>query len=176
MRIIGGTLGGRKLNPPAKIPARPTTDLAKEGLFNILNNIIDFNDLAVLDLFAGTGNIGFEFASRGADRIVAIEKDALCCKFIKDTAKQLNVQNMQVVQTDVFAFIQSSAQQFDVVFADPPYALPKMNELPDLIFTNHLLHADSLLIIEHDNKLSFNTHPRCFREKAYGNSVFSLFE
>jgi len=176
MRIIGGTLGGRKINPPAKIPARPTTDLAKEGLFNNLNNILDFEDIKVLDLFGGTGNISFEFASRGAGNILVVEKDAICCNFIKSTAKDLHISNLQVIQGDVFSFIRTASQQFDVIFADPPYALNQMIELPDLIFNQNLLFDDSLLIIEHDNKISFSEHPRCFREKAYGNSVFSFFE
>ncbi len=176
MRIIGGVLGGRKLNPPTKIPARPTTDLAKEALFNILQNLVDFEASDVLELFAGTGSIGLEFASRGATSVTLVEKDATCCKFIKNTASDFKLSQMQVIQSDALKFISSVNSSFDCIFVDPPYALPQMDIIPDLIFEHQLLKEDGILILEHSTKNHFDKHPKCFKVKQYGTTIFSFFQ
>lgn len=178
MRIVGGRFGGRKFNPPAKIPARPTTDLVKESLFNILQNMTDIEQAAVLDLFSGTGNIAYEFASRGAGSVVAVEKDSLSVKFIRDTCRLLELENCQVLAGDVLKIIpvlSAQEQRYDVIFADPPYALPQMGDLPDRIFTAGILQKEGIFILEHTHNVGFEQHVHCFRTKKYGSSFLSFF-
>lgn len=177
MRIIGGSLGGRKFNPPARIPARPTTDLVKESLFNILQHTIDLEAIDVLDLFSGTGNIAYEFASRGASSVVAVEKDALSVKFIRDTCSLLRLEHCEVIAGDALKMLSALAQrrQFDVVFADPPYTLPLMGELPDMVLDAGVLRHGGMLILEHTHNIDFENHDRCFRSKKYGSSFLSFF-
>src|SRR5690606_17166833 len=141
MRIISGSLGGRKVKPPAKMPhTRPTTDIAKEALFNILQNNIDFEDLKTLDLFGGTGSISYELASRGATDLTIVEKDEKMFNFIKTTAADFNISNLKVIKMDVFRFIENCEEKFNFIFAGPPYALTTIDDLPVKIFQKNLLH------------------------------------
>lgn len=176
MRIIGGQFGGRKFHPPAKTPARPTTDMAKEGLFNMLQNMMDFEGLEVLDLFAGTGNISFEFASRGASHLTLVEQDKSAVAFIKKTFEVLNFTNYQLILGNALTYLSRPTRTFDVVFADPPYALPQMAELPNMILASQLLAEEGILILEHSRNVQFEKHPHFLRSKKYGDSYFSLFQ
>jgi 16S rRNA (guanine966-N2)-methyltransferase len=175
MRIVSGTLGGRRFNPPANIPARPTTDLAREGLFNILNNLIDFEDCAALELFGGTGGVSYELVSRGAKPVTVVEQDATSVAFIRKTAAGFKIADvLNVVRGDVFTFLESNSARFDFVFADPPYALGKMAQLPDLML--ECLNDEGLAVLEHDGRHGFDKHPAFVRMKNYGGTVFSFFE
>lgn len=175
MRIISGQFKGRRIDISSKITARPTTDFAKEGLFNVLNNRIDFEDIEVLDLFAGTGSIGLEFVSRGCKSATCIEKEKAHCLYIQKVCKLLKIENMHVRHADVFRFLKIAGMQYDVVFADPPYALDSLQQIPDLIFDLSLLKTDGLLILEHSAKHQFNTHPNFVEIRIYGNVNFSFF-
>jgi 16S rRNA (guanine(966)-N(2))-methyltransferase RsmD len=178
MRIIGGKHKGRKIFAPKNLPARPTKDITKESLFNALNNRFFFNEINVLDLFAGTGNISFEFASRGTPYIVAVDKHRQSTKFIEKTAKQLDLP-VNVIQSDVMEFLKyPPAQPFDVVFMDPPYDIPDemLTELIDLIFENHFLSPSGILVIEHHKSKRLDKHPMYRKSKTYGQSVLSYFE
>ena len=176
MRIIGGTLRGKPVNPPAGYKARPTTDFAKEGLFNTLGNEFSFEDLAVLDLFSGTGSISFEFASRGAGEVVAIEMNPANAAFIKRTAASLGLgSTVQVVRHNVFDFLGICTKRFDIVFADPPYALEGLDTLPDRILSRGLVLPGGYLILEHPAEYNFAAHPSFVKEKKYGNVHFSFF-
>lgn len=177
MRIIGGDLKGRSILPPAGYKARPTTDFAKEGLFNVLVNEIDFSRSSLLDLFSGTGSISFEFASRGCRDIVAIEMNAVNASFIKKTASALGVTDcMQVVHHNVFDFLPICHRQFEVVFADPPYAIDGLDTIPDKVFSHSVVEEGGYLILEHPADYSFKEHPNFVKEKKYGNVHFSFFE
>ena len=176
MRIISGTFKARRIDTPHNITARPTTDFAKEGLFNVLNNLIDFEDIDVLDLFAGTGSISLEFISRGVNNVVSVEKNDLHCTFIRKTCTLLGVDNLLLTRGDVFRFLSSSHMKFDVIFADPPYELTKINEIPDLIFKQELLKPDGLFVLEHSAKNNFEKHPNFSSHRHYGNVNYSFFE
>lgn len=177
MRIIGGDLKGRSILPPAGYKARPTTDFAKEGLFNVLVNEIDFSRSSLLDLFSGTGSISFEFASRGCRDIVAIEMNAVNAFFIKKTASALGVTDcMQVVHHNVFDFLPICHRQFEVVFADPPYVIDGLDTIPDKVFSHSVVKEGGYLILEHPADYSFKEHPNFVKEKKYGNVHFSFFE
>jgi len=175
LRIIGGNFKGRLLHPPKGLPVRPTTDFAKTALFNILNNRIDFEETRVLDLFAGTGSISLEFMSRGCPKIVAVDKDFGCIRFIKDTIEKLNITGMQAVKADVFGFIKTSNGGFNLIFCDPPYDLDKLPSIPDAIFSSHLLEKDGLLIVEHSARVDFSQHPHFKECRNYGKVNFSFF-
>lgn len=176
MRIIGGELGGRRINPPSRMPyTRPTTDIAKEGLFNILQNNFDFSELKTLDLFAGTGSISFELASRGARELTVVEKDRKMFDFINATSKALNLKNFKVIRMDVFKFIEQSTEKFDFIFAGPPYALQNIDELPQLIFEKHLLHSEGWFVLEHTPRNEYKKYPFYNSERNYGTTVFSTF-
>jgi 16S rRNA (guanine(966)-N(2))-methyltransferase RsmD len=177
MRIVSGFLKGRRFDPPASFKARPTTDFAKENLFNVLNNRVDFESLKVLDLFGGTGSISYEFASRGCTNITCVEMNGLNFGFIKKSVEQLGLRKeIQVVKGDVFKFCAKSSETFDLIFADPPYDLKTAPQLPDLIMGGTLLKADGLFIMEHSDKVSYAHHP-CFKEvRDYGKVNFSFFE
>jgi len=175
MRIISGIHKGRRIQVPTNITARPTTDFAKEGLFNLLNNIIDFEGIDMLDLFSGTGSIAFEFASREARNVVVVEQSERHCAFIKKTCNELKIGNLQLFKTDVFDFVGKCKTRFDVIFADPPYALEKLPQIPDMIFTRQLLKPDGWLILEHSAKNSFEEHPSFIQHRHYGNVNFSFF-
>ncbi len=175
MRIISGTHKGRRINPPLNLPVRPTTDMAKEGLFNILNNSIDFEDLNVLDLFAGTGNITFEFASRGAAAVTAVDLNFKCVDFIKKTAKEIGFETVKPVRFDVFRFLKSSSKSYDLIFADPPYDLEGIELLPDLIFEKEWLNKNAWLIIEHSRGIDFARHKYFSQKRNYGKVNFTFF-
>lgn len=177
MRIISGKLGGRRINPPSQMPyTRPTTDIAKEGLFNILQNNLDFEELKTLDLFGGTGSISYELASRGARELTIVEKDNQMFSFIKKTVADLGLAQIKVVKSDVFRFIETCHEKFDFIFAGPPYALTTIDEIPKLIFEKGLLNTGGWFILEHTPRNNYQTYPHFLREKNYGTTVFSIFE
>ena len=176
MRIIGGVLKGLRFNPPANLPVRPTTDLAKESLFNILNNRIDFEGIKVLDLFSGTGNISMEFASRGASEVISVDKNTGCINYLKDLSKQHKLETIIPFRADALKFLKEESEQFDLIFADPPYDLPQIPLIADLIFERNLLVSDGVLIIEHPSNKRLNNHPNFVEQRKYGNSSFSFFE
>lgn len=176
MRIISGIYKGRRISVPGNLKARPTTDFAKEGLFNLLNNQIDFEDIDVLDLFAGTGSIGFEFISRACNEVVAVEQNEMQCRFIRKTAIDLGINNLHLLRTDVFKVIKQTGKQYDFIFADPPYELKSLAEIPDLVFNSKLLKEDGMLVLEHSSKNSFNLHTNFVMHRAYGNVNFSFFK
>jgi 16S rRNA (guanine(966)-N(2))-methyltransferase RsmD len=163
------------LRPPLGLPVRPTTDLAKESLFNILNNYIDFDDLKVLDLFAGTGNISFEFASRGAGLIICVELNRKCADYITRTAAELKFTSLSVLQASVFTFLARSAGKYDIIFADPPYDMPDREKIPELVFANNWLADDGWFIMEHDSSISFSERPYFSEVRRYGKVHFSFF-
>jgi 16S rRNA (guanine(966)-N(2))-methyltransferase RsmD len=176
LRIIGGIYKGKQLVAPKNLPVRPTTDFAKEGLFNILNNKIDFNEIAVLDLFCGTGNISLEFASRGVQKIIAIDKHTPCLNFVKDTAKLLKMNGIFIERADVFKYLEKSQGKFDLIFADPPYELDNIASIHELVFKNNLLNPNGLLIIEHSAKTDLSNKLYYLETRKYGNVNFSFFE
>ena len=176
MRIIGGSRKGKIIQPPAGYKARPTTDFAKEGLFNILDNEYEFLDLKVLDLFGGTGSIAFEFASRGAARVYCVEMSRENASFIKTEAARLGLDAVTMVRDNVFDFLPICREKFDIVFADPPYALDGLDGLPDLIFSLDILHPGCYFILEHGGEHSFTSHPHFVKERVYGRVHFSFFE
>ena len=176
MRIIGGRLRGKAINPPTGYKARPTTDFAKEGLFNTLTNELDFEEISVLDLFGGTGSISCEFASRGCREIVCVEMSSANCTFISRTVTALGLkESVKVVHNNVFDFLGICSKQFDVVFADPPYALDNLAEIPDKVLSSGILNDGGRFILEHPSDYSFTEHPRFTKEKKYGNVHFSYF-
>lgn len=176
MRIISGKYKGRRISAPSNITARPTTDFAKEGLFNLLNNRIDFEGIDVLDLFAGTGGIGVEFVSRDCKSVISIEQNERHCAFIRKVCAELKIDNLSLMRTDVFKFINSCHTQFDMIFADPPYELDKLAEIPNLIFAQNMLKPDGLFVLEHSSKNSFELHPNFSDHRSYGSVNFSFFE
>jgi 16S rRNA (guanine(966)-N(2))-methyltransferase RsmD len=175
MRIIGGTLKGLRLNPPKNLPVRPTTDLAKEALFNILQNQIEFEDIKVLDLFSGTGNISMEFASRGAEQVVSVDRSIQCVHYLKDMACQHGLDAIKVYKDDVFKYLQLETAQYDLVFADPPYDLSRIPDIPKIIFEKKLLLPGGLLIVEHQSLQNLSNHPAFTEQRKYGHSSFSFF-
>ena len=176
MRIIGGDLGRRRINPPAHMPdTRPTTDVAKEGLFNIIENNLDITELTTLDLFGGTGSISYELASRGAKELTIIEKDSKMYEFIKKTAGELKLENFRVLKMDVFKFIDQCADKFDFIFAGPPYALGNIDDLPRLIFEKQLLNTKGWFVLEHTPRNDYKKFPFYTTERNYGTTVFSIF-
>jgi 16S rRNA (guanine(966)-N(2))-methyltransferase RsmD len=176
MRIISGTLGGRRIQPPAKMPnTRPTTDIAKEGLFNIVQNNFDFENIKTLDLFGGTGSISYELASRGANDLTVIEKDFAMHEFIKKTSLQMNIQNLKVIKMDVFRFLEQCNENFDFIFAGPPYALQNIDELPLLIEQKKLLNEKGWFVLEHTPRSDYNNYPMFAQQRNYGTTVFSIF-
>jgi 16S rRNA (guanine(966)-N(2))-methyltransferase RsmD len=177
MRIISGSLGGRRFNPPSKMPyTRPTTDIAKEGLFNVLQNNVDFEELKTLDLFGGTGSISYELASRGVTNLTIVEKDQHMFDFIKRTVSDLKIENIKVVRSEVFKFIDQCADKFDFIFAGPPYALETIDELPRNIFAKELLNANGWFVLEHTPRNSYENFPFFKSSRNYGTTIFSIFE
>jgi len=175
MRIISGTLKGRRFHPPQKIPTRPTTDFAKEGLFNILENYFDLEAVSFLDLFAGTGSISYEFASRGCEDITTIERFPKCAAFIRKTAEAYGMEAIEVLQMDVFQYLRNCPRQFDLIFAGPPYKLENLDTLPDLIFEYGLLQPEGWFILEHSPQHDFSKHPHLLSHRNYGKTIFSIF-
>jgi 16S rRNA (guanine966-N2)-methyltransferase len=176
MRIIGGVHKGRVIKVPHNLPLRPTTDFAKEGLFNILTNKISFEDSTVLDLFTGTGHISLEFASRGSSHVTAVDQNVKCVSFLRSAAKQLDLDTINTVKSDVFDFLKNSISAFDLIFADPPYNLPNIPDIHRLVFEKNLLKPGGLLIIEHGPRTSLDTLQGFLQHRKYGNVNFSFFE
>ena len=176
MRIISGIHGGRRINPPAKMPfTRPTTDIAKEGLFNILQNNLHIEGLKVLDLFGGTGCISYELASRGSTDITIVEKDDRMFNFIKNTSVDLGFENFKVVKSDVFRFIETSSEKYDFIFAGPPYALATIDELPVKLFEKNLLQPNGWFVLEHTPRNNYKKYAHYTTERNYGTTIFSIF-
>jgi 16S rRNA (guanine966-N2)-methyltransferase len=176
MRIIGGTLRGLRLNPPKNLPVRPTTDLAKEALFNILINQIELENIRVLDLFSGTGNLTLEFASRGAELVTSVDRNINGINYIKDTARKYQLENISTFKAEVFKYIQMETVQYDLIFADPPYDLNRIPEIPKLIFEKNLLLPGGLLIVEHQSMQNLSGQPAFVEQRKYGHSSFSFFK
>ncbi len=177
MRIIAGKFKGRKFYPPAdKWPTRPTTDYAKEGLFNILNNNFDFETLKVLDLFGGTGNHSYEFISRGCQDVTYVDKFQGCIKFVKETATKLAIEEeLNIVKADVFKFMARTTSKYDYIFAGPPYPLPTIDTIPSLIFQYDLLTEEGWFVLEHNPNHDFENHPNFLEARNYGKTIFSIF-
>ncbi len=176
MRIIGGASGGRRFQPPAKMPnTRPTTDIAKGGLFNIIENNLDIPSLKTLDLFGGTGSISYELASRGATNMTIVEKDPSMAEYIRKTAKALDIDTLNIVKMDAFRYLQQCTEKFDFIFADPPYAMDAMAQLPLLVFERELLHPEGWLVIEHTHHNNFKQYSYYRSERSYGGTTFSIF-
>ena len=176
MRIISGKHGGRKITPPGNMPfTRPTTDIAKEGLFNIIQNNIEIETLKVLDLFGGTGSISYELSSRGAPDVTIVEKDTQMYEFIKKTAAELQLENFKVVKLDVFRFIDTATEQYDFIFAGPPYALATIDQLPIKIFEKKLLQPKGWFILEHTPRNDYKKFAHYKTERNYGTTIFSIF-
>ncbi|MFD2866094.1 RsmD family RNA methyltransferase [Mucilaginibacter antarcticus] len=176
MRIIGGTLKGLRLNPPKNLPVRPTTDLAKEALFNILQNQIELDGIKVLDLFCGTGNITYEFASRGAQQVIGVDRSMQCINYVKDTSRQHGLSQIKTFKADIFKYLQLETDQYDLIFADPPYDMNQIPEIPKIIFERNLLLPGGLLIVEHQSMQNLTNHPAFTEYRQYGHSSFSFFK
>jgi 16S rRNA (guanine(966)-N(2))-methyltransferase RsmD len=177
MRIISGIYKSRKIVAPKNLPVRPTTDMAKESLFNIINNLYYFDAISVLDLFAGTGNISYEFASRGTENITCVDQDFGCIKFINQTAEAFKMQ-LQVIKSDVYKYLEKATSQHDIIFADPPYSFSEeqFTNIVALVFQNNLLAEDGLLIIEHSKHTDLSKLSQLSYSKSYGGNMFSFFE
>lgn len=175
MRIISGKYKGKRFTPPDGIPTRPTTDIAKEALFNILNNNISYADTSFLDLFAGSGNISYEMASRGCNNILAIDRFPLCVQFIQKTINDWQIEGMRVLQADVFDVIPNSKEQFSLIFAGPPYGLDILDEIPDRILEAQRLTKGGILVLEHNQNHNFDEHERFAERRHYGQTNFSFF-
>jgi len=175
MRVITGRLGGRRFHPPDNIPTRPTTDIAKTGLFNILNNEFDFPEISYLDLFAGTGSLCYEMSSRGCNDITAVDQNQKCAAFIEKTAQDWKIEGLKVVRSDVFAYISRCARQFDLIFAGPPYPLENIDDIPNLIFEKKLLTETGWFVLETAPNHSYKDNPHFFRERNYGGTHFHFF-
>lgn len=175
MRVITGKYKGRHFDVPRTFKARPTTDFAKESLFNVLTGYLDLDGARALDLFAGTGSITLELLSRGCSRVVSVEKDPLHYRFITSFLEKLGDQAALPVRGDVFKFLTTLHEQFDFIFADPPYALKELPQIPDLIFEKQLLKADGIFVFEHGKDYDFSQHPHFVEHRSYGSVNFSLF-
>lgn len=175
MRIISGTYKSRRFEIPKNFRARPTTDFAKENIFNVIGNLTDFDDSVALDLFAGTGGISFEFLSRGCKEVVCVEKDPFHYAFIQKVKKELKVENLVSIKGDVFKFLNSCSQAFDVIFADPPYALEDLSKVPELVLSGNLLNSGGIFIMEHPKEYNFSGMPFFYQKRIYGAVNFSIF-
>ena len=176
MRIISGIYGGRKISPPASMPhTRPTTDIAKEGLFNVLQNNLDFEALKTLDLFGGTGCISYELASRGVPHLTVVEKDQAMYGFIKKTSEDMEIAGFKLVKSEVFKFIDTCSEQFDFIFAGPPYALGNIDDLPRKIFEKELLKPKGWFVLEHTPRNDYRKFDHYKTERKYGTTIFSIF-
>ncbi|WP_077196242.1 RsmD family RNA methyltransferase [Prevotella ihumii] len=176
MRIITGLYKGRHFDVPRTFKARPTTDFAKENIFNVLNAYIDFEDAMALDLFSGTGSITLELLSRGCSQVVSVEKDRDHARFIAECVKKINAENHILIRGDVFRFLKTCHQKFHFIFADPPYALPELETIPNLVLDNDLLAEDGVLVFEHGKQNDFSAHPRFREHRSYGSVNFSIFK
>lgn len=176
MRIISGKYKGRHFDIPRSFKARPTTDFAKENLFNILNNTLDFEEVKALDLFSGTGSISLELLSRGCQEVTSVEMDSLHFSFLKKSQAALNDNNWRIIRDDVFRFIRRCSAEYDLIFADPPYALKELGEIPNMILSGNMLKEDGIFIFEHGKDYDFSQHPQFIRHIAYGSVNFSFFK
>ena len=176
MRIISGTYRGRMITPPRNLRARPTTDFAKENLFNVLGNIVDFEELDVLDLFSGTGSISYEFASRGARSVTSVEINSVHHNFIRQTARDLKFENFYAVKANVFLYLKSCTKQFDLIFSDAPYDLEGSEEVVKTVMERDLLREDGILIFEHSKDKDFSQHENFWQLRSYGSVQFSFFK
>ncbi|MFI8380330.1 16S rRNA (guanine(966)-N(2))-methyltransferase RsmD [Leeuwenhoekiella sp. NPDC079379] len=176
MRIISGSFKGRRITAPKKLPVRPTTDMSKESLFNILRNRYSLTRVNVLDLFSGTGNISYEFASRGAEAVTAVDGNSGCAKFIEETAASFEM-NIKVIKSDVYTYLLRETNQYDIIFADPPYDFEKeqFSKIIEYVIDNNLLLPEGSLIIEHSKNTDLQDHPSFFEIRKYGGSAFSFF-
>lgn len=175
MRIIRGKYGRRRFDVPHNISARPTTDFARENIFNVLENFIDFEQCAALDLFAGTGAISFEFLSRGCPSVTCVEKATTQYNFIRRVRDMLNATNLNMVKGDVFRYVPTAAAKFDIVFADPPYDLPNFAQVPELILNSTLLNPGATVVVEHSKAHDFSQLPHFDQRRTYGKVNFSIF-
>lgn len=176
MRIIGGKLKGKVFNAPARLPVRPTTDMAKEALFNILYNTYDFSQCEVLDLFSGTGSISIEFASRGIAGVKSIDKHPGCVAWLNETAKKYDLKEISAFKADTFKYLETETKQYQIIFADPPYDLPNIPMIPQLVIEKNLLTDNGVLIVEHPPMLKLDSFKGFTEVRKYGNSSFSFFE
>lgn len=175
MRIIRGKYGRRRFDVPTNITARPTTDFARENIFNVLENLVEFDDLTALDLFSGTGAISFEMLSRGCASVTAIEKATTQYNFIRKVAQQLNCQDLNIVKGDAFRYIETSMAKYDIIFADPPYDHPRFGEIPELILSSQMLKEDTIIVVEHSRDYDFSSLPHFVELRTYGSVNFSIF-
>lgn len=175
MRIIRGKYGRRRFDVPSNISARPTTDFARENIFNVLENLTDLEDADCLDLFAGTGAISFEFLSRECRHVTAVEKASTQWRFISQVAQRLNVDNFTLIRGDVFRFVATCSGKFDIIFADPPYDLPRFGEIPALILGSKMLREGTIFVIEHSRNYDFSNLPHFLEHRGYGSVNFSIF-
>jgi 16S rRNA (guanine(966)-N(2))-methyltransferase RsmD len=176
MRIISGKYRGRTIMPPRNLRARPTTDFAKENLFNVLTNLVDFEELDVLDLFSGTGSISYEFASREARSVTSVEVNSVHHNFIRQTARDLKFENFYAVKANVFLYLKSCTKKFDLIFSDAPYDLEGSEEVVKLVFERDLLNEDGFLVFEHSKDKNFENHPNFWQLRSYGSVQFSFFK
>ena len=175
MRIIRGRYQRRQIVAPSNLPVRPTTDMAKESLFNIIDNHFDLEETEAMDLFAGTGNISYELVSRGCPKAVAVDSDFGCVRFIRETALKLDMKELLVVRSDVYKFLEKHTMQYDLIFADPPYDCQLYDELVQLIFDRNLLREGGMFVLEHDKRHHFEEHPHFMEQRHYGKVNFSFF-
>jgi len=178
MRIVGGFLKGRRFNPPAKNwPTRPTTDYSKEGLYNILMNKIDFEEIVFLDLFGGTGSHCYEMISRGCEDATYVDKFPAAVRFVQETSKQFGIDEyLQIVREDVFKFIKKTTRHYDLIFAGPPYPLKNIADIPDIVISSGILKSDGMLILEHNPNVNLDDHPHLIDQRSYGQTIFSFFK
>ena len=176
MRIISGQYKGRAINPPRNLRARPTTDFAKENLFNVLGNLVDFEACDVLDLFSGTGSISYEFASRGVRSVTSVEINSVHHNFIRQTAASLGIKNLFAVKANAFLYLRSCPKQFDIVFSDAPYDLEGAEQVIDLVLEGDLLREEGFLVFEHSRGKDFSEHPKFWQQRSYGSVQFSFFK
>ncbi|MBQ2673744.1 MAG: RsmD family RNA methyltransferase [Prevotella sp.] len=175
MRIITGIYKGRHFDIPRTFKARPTTDFAKENIFNVLMQYVDFDGATALDLFSGTGSISLELVSRGCQQVVSVELDRDHHRFIQQCLQKLNCKVCIPIRGDVFRFLKSCHQQFDFIFADPPYALQELPQIPELVFEKQLLKPEGIFVFEHGKDYDFSLHPHFLEHRSYGSVNFSLF-
>lgn len=176
MRIIGGKHRGRIINPPKNLRARPTTDFAKENIFNVLNNLVDFDGLDVLDLFAGTGSISYEFASRGAASVTSVEINAVHYNYIRKTASDFGFDNLYAVKANAFLYLKGVAKDFDVIFSDAPYDLDGSERIVEMVFGGEVLRKGGIFVFEHSKDKDFSMHPAFVQSRSYGSVLFSIFK
>jgi 16S rRNA (guanine(966)-N(2))-methyltransferase RsmD len=175
LRIISGKYKGKRFTPPKGFSARPTTDFARESLFNILNTRYDFDDLSVLDLFAGTGSIGIEFASRGSSPVTMVELNSKHYIFIRNSISALDLPGTSVVHSNVKSFLKGTKDKYDIIFADPPFNMAWLEEVPDLVLNAGIMKSDAIFIMEHPKSVSFNSHPLFSEHRNYGSVNFTFF-